>query len=270
MPKPTDAELAGAVLHGDDFAPAEIAAWYQDEENAYAEMHAEGPDFRFEYENSALNTILGFNRLPDRKFPQVVGLGSAFGDEFLPIQDRIEAATIIDSAEGYLAATTSLSLPIEQKKAQISGDISLPDGYADLVTCFGVLHHISNVSHVFGEIGRITKSGGFALVREPVISMGDWSEPRPGLTPRERGIPIQHLRRAAEQSGFDIREQTWCCFSLTSHVARVFGIEAYDRLNWVRVDLLLSRLFRWNYRYHAFNKWQKIRPTSVFLVLHKR
>ena len=153
---PTDKELAGTALHGDDFDATEIEAWYRDEENAYAELYAQNPNYEYEYE--PLNVYNGFRHLENRAFPVVCGLGSAYGDELRPIADRIGKLIIIESADSY-HKRPALSLETEWRKASVVGDIDLPDSAVDLTTSLGVLHHIPNVSHVVNEIGRITKSG---------------------------------------------------------------------------------------------------------------
>ncbi|XCI64322.1 hypothetical protein MPNTM1_05505 [Mycolicibacterium parafortuitum] len=237
-----------------------------EEENAYADLYASNPDYEYEYE--PFNKLNGFSFLPRRRFTHAVGMGSAFGDELRPIVDRLDRLTIIESADTYREAA-ALPVPTEWRKADVLGTIDLPDGSADLVTCFGVLHHIPNVSHVVNEIGRVTRSGGYALIREPVISMGDWSAPRKGLTPRERGIPEGLLVGAALDAGFEVKKQVWCMFSLVGLFARKADVHVYNYGLVVRLDRLLARSFVWNYRYHPHKFWHKIRPTSVFLVLRK-
>lgn len=263
---PTQAELDGTVLHGDDFDAEKIADWYRDEENAYADLYAANPNYEYEYQ--PFNEINGFRLLPRRKYTHAVGMGSAFGDELRPIAELIERLTIIESADSY-RTTPALQVPTDWRKANVSGDIDLPDGCADIVTCFGVLHHIPNVSHVVSEMGRITRPGGYALIREPVISMGDWSRPRAGLTPRERGIPAPLLVRSAMDAGFEVQNQIWCMFSLMGLFGRKAGLNVYDSPFCVRLDRLMGRAFAWNYRYHPRNTWQKVRPTSLFLVLRR-
>lgn len=207
---PTSRELNGLVLHGDDFDVDAIAAWYQDEENAYADLYAANPDYEYEYE--PLNIYNGFRHLPsEASLSRVCGLGSAYGDELRPIAHRIERLTIVESSDSYRQAP-ALDVPTDWCKAAVSGDIELEDASVDLTTSLGVLHHIPNVTHVLAEIGRITKPGGLALIREPIVSMGDWSRPREGLTPRERGIPRDLLLSACREAGFDVIHESWCFF----------------------------------------------------------
>lgn len=264
---PTDSELAGLSLHGNDFGRSEIEEWYRDEENAYAELYAENPGYEYEYEK--VNWHHGFRHLPSHlRFATVCGLGSAFGDELRPIADRMDRLVVVESADVYQSAP-ALDVPTVWRKASVLGDVALPDASVDLTTCFGVLHHIPNVSHVVSEIGRITRSGGYALIREPVVSMGDWSRPRPGLTPRERGIPRDLLVAFCERAGFLVERESWCFFSGVSLLGRRLDLDVFDRMAWVRVDAMLSRALRFNYAYHARSRISKVRPTSVFLTLRK-
>lgn len=46
----------------------------------------------------------------------------------------------------------------------IAQKTNLPDASQDLVTCFRVLHHISNLEKVFTEFARILKPGGTLLI----------------------------------------------------------------------------------------------------------
>ena len=70
--------------------------------------------------------------------------------------------------------------------------------------CLGVLHHVPTVGRVIGELARVLRPGGRMIVREPMVSMGDFRQPRPGLTARERGIPRALMRRFHQQAGLTI------------------------------------------------------------------
>src|ERR1035437_5383880 len=108
------------------------------------------------------------------------------------------------------------------------------------------------------------------LLREPVISMGDWTEPRAGVTPHERGIPRQILLRQVDEAGFVVEHETWCFFSGMSVAIRLTKRPLYDKNSWTVVDQAGSRILAFNYRYHATNTWGKLRPRSSFLVLRRR
>ena len=117
------------------------------------------------------------------------------------------------------------SSELEPSKKSIYTKFGTPSKFRDilafaLVTCFGVLHHIPNVSFVMSELGRVLEPGGVMLLREPVISMGDWRKPRRGLTKRERGIPLHLLQRIAVESGFEVIKQSLCMFPTTPRLFR--------------------------------------------------
>lgn len=139
----------------------------------------------------------------------------------------------------------------------------------DLITCFGVLHHIPNVSHVISECYRCLTHGGLFLIREPVVSMGDWNKPRAGLTPNERGIPLPIFDHIVSAAGFVVRRRVMCDFRPLTLVASKLGIPIFNNLALVLVDAILSKLFMWNYKYHRTSLMGKFSPTSIVYILEK-
>jgi SAM-dependent methyltransferase len=260
--------LLGTKLYGDDFTPDQIRTWYQDEAEGYANLGAkDAQSYRYVYH--ALNIRHGYRHLPSRQFQQALGLGSAYGDEFNPIIRRIQRITIVEPSDAFTSRTDIDGVPVQYVKPDVSGTLPFPDARFDLITCFGVLHHIPNVSHVIREMFRCLQPGGFALVREPIVSMGDWTGPRSGLTKHERGIPLPILQNMLRQTGFIVLAQTPCFFALTPRISRLLRIGCYNSPFMTRVDALISRLMAWNLRYHATNALQKLRPTSIFYVLRR-
>lgn len=261
--------FSGNAIFGDDLSPQEVAAWYRAEEDAYAELYAADPGYEYEYD--AVNVRHGFRWLPQQEtFSRVLGLGSAYGDELRPIVKRLGSVVVVDSSDTYQQAAERLPVPLERRKAKVDGDLPLATAEADLAVCFGVLHHIPNVTHVVAELGRVVRPDGWALIREPIVSMGDWRAPRPGLTPHERGIPRHLLLDAVRTAGFAVQRETLCFFRGTAIVGRLLRQNVYAHPGWVRADEVLSRWFAANYRYHAVSAWEKLRPTSTFLVLRRR
>jgi len=184
--------FSGETLYGDDFDLSQIVSWHEDEAEAYADLVA-GYSVEYHYVYHALNEIHGFRYLPKEGFSHALGFGSASGDEFAPLADRIAKVTIVDPS-GFFASNAVHGIPATYVKPAYSGVLPFPDAEFDLIACLGVLHHIPNVSFVVSELCRVLKPGGYALIREPVVSMGDWRLPRLNLTKRERGIPLQLLR----------------------------------------------------------------------------
>ncbi len=259
--------FSGNKLYGDDFSFAEIEQWFEDEKEGYANLGASNKE-QYAYVYHQLNTANCYRFLPDKKFDNVLGLGSAYGHEFEPIVNKISRITILEPSSHFLLAEIS-GIPVEHVKPQSNGEMVFSDNYFDLITCFGVLHHIPNVNKVLGEIFRCLKPGGYALIREPTTSMGDWRKPRCGLTKHERGIPIEIFNRFVSDTGFDVINKSRCMFSLTNRLGFWRGKPAYNSRLMVNWDRFFCFLFGWNKRYHAVNIWQKLRPVAIAYVLRK-
>ena len=259
--------LSGAALYGDDLAEEELAAWYADETEAYADLGSkDAASYRYRYH--ALNAWHAFRHLPpDRHFSRALGFGSAYGEEFAPLSSRIGELTIIESSNAFVRPEVC-GVPTRYLKPGPFGKLPLEDGAFDLVTCFGVLHHLPNVSFVVGELARVMRVGGYLLLREPIVSMGDWRKPRPGLTKRERGIPIAILREIAGRKRLELVHESLCQFPL-SHRFINAAFKGYNNLAAVWLDALCAAALRWNLRYHARTALQKLRPSAAYLVLRK-
>lgn len=261
-----EACLRGEGLWGDDFGPAEIAAWHRDEAEAFAQLVGR-PDGRTPtYVYHALNERHGFRHLPPGRFESVLGLGSAWGDEFAPLADRIGQLSIVDPSRAW-AQRDVHGVPTRWLEPLPDGSLPCADASFDLATCLGALHHIPNVSRVVGELARVLRPGGHLVLREPVVSMGDWRLRRPGLTLRERGIPLGLFRRIWARARLHVVSETLCAFPLTARLAPLFGRHPYLDPRGVSLDAWLSRLFAWNLRYHRRSALEKLCPTSVAAVL---
>lgn len=262
-----DQLLKGEKLYGDDFSLEEIEAWFKDEEEGYFNLGA-GNKEQYIYGYHALNLEYGFRFLPDKPFSSVLGFGSAYGHELLPILERSSHITIMDSSGGF--ATQELKgVRVNYVKPEVNGILPFSRDTFDLVTCFSVLHHIPNVTTVINEIYRCLQPGGYALVREPTISMGDWRVPRKGLTKRERGIPDTIFNQIILASGLEIKNEHKCMFSLTSRLHYFLRKPVYNSRLAVKLDKCLCSLPFWSNQYHPNHFLHKLRPTAVFYVLFK-
>lgn len=262
--------LRGEKLFGDDFTIEEIENWYNQEKEAYANLGSKNTE-TYEYHYHALNKLHGFNYLKGKHFQHALGLGGAWGHEFIPIISQISHLHIIEPSENLRSEKIGSLTPIYTAPA-VSGTIDYPDNYFDLVTSLGTLHHIPNVSHVMSELCRVTKKGGYLLIREPIISMGDWTKPRDGLTANERGIPITIFRAIVAKHALEIINEG-LCFTMTAFFQRTwikfFEVPIFKFKSYVVFDKYLSKIFCRNLTYHATDKLQRIAPQSVFFVLKK-
>ena len=286
-----DAYFAGQKIYGDDFDAAQIEAWFADEAEGYAGLVAAAPaasgparaavndaaalpeaapdrsPYRYGYH--ALNAHHGFDRLPPAWGARhVLAFGSAHGHELQPHLARMADITLLDASADFQPQQLA-GRPVRPLRAQASGQIAAPDASFDLITCFGVLHHIPNISFVLRELHRVCQPGGCALLREPITSMGDWRRPRLGLTQRERGFPRPLLEAAIAQAGWDIERAAPCQFSPLTKLAHHLGVGVFDRRALTLVDAALARMFAFNARYHRHSFWSRFAPGSMFYVLRK-
>lgn len=265
--------LAGQALYGDDFSPSEIDKWFAAEKEGYYDLYYRGagveqqaaPD---QYEYAGLAERHGFDWLPHRAYEHALGIGSATGAELRPVLDRCARVTVLEPSVGF-EVTKLYGKPVRYVKPLSSGLMPFDDAAFELIVCFSVLHHIPNVSTVVREIYRVLKPGGMVLLREPTHSMGDWRQPRRGLTKHERGIPLLVFRSIVAGAGFHVVKETRCMFSLTSRLQGLMRRRIWT-LGWVvTLDAWLCRLPVWPDRYHAESTVGKLRPTAVAYVLAK-
>jgi SAM-dependent methyltransferase len=260
--------LRGEALWGDDFTGDQLAAWYDTETSAYGDIWGEALDERG-YGYHALNRRHGFARLPAGRFARILAFGCADGVEVAPLAGRVDSVDAVEPDERFhgrrlLGVETRWHRPVPD------GNLPFEDATFELVTAFGALHHVANVSTVVGELHRCLVPGGHALLRDPVTSMGDWRQPRPGLTRNERGLPLSWLRRTLDEVGFEVVHQALCLHGLTNLLVRKAKRPIFAHRTLVAVDGLLCRMTASRLTYHATTPVQKLRPTSVFLVLRRR
>jgi len=262
-----DKYFSGEKLYGDDFDLDEIKKWFDDEKEGYADLGAkEKKSYKYSYH--ALNAICGFDFINECSLNNVLGLGSAYGEELKPILNRAKHVTIVEPSESFVSKEL-FGVPCNYIPPNITGDMPFKDNQFDLITSFGVLHHIPNVSHVVTEMARCLSPGGRILIREPITSMGDWRNKRYGLTKHERGVSDNLFDKLIRRAGLEIDRKSYCMFPPLSVFIKKVGVLPYNSKIVVYMDLLLSRLLCFNYKYHAKNNIDKIRPTSVFYVLRK-
>jgi len=258
--------FSGRRLWGDDFSRDEIEAWFRDEADAYFKLEAKDRS-SYEYDYHKLNRLHGYRFLPDGRLGNALCFGGAYGEEIRPIAARCDRITIVDP--GAYTTEAIDGTPVEFRQPDASGKIPASDSEFDLVTCLGALHHVPNVGTVLREIGRCLRPGGHALIREPIVSMGDWRKPRSGLTARERGIPYPILLELIQRGGMAPKRVARCVFPLTPRIGRSLGVSWFNSPTLTRLDALLSKACVWPTVYHPIRPYQRIQPSAAFVVAKK-
>ncbi len=261
----------GKKLYGDDFSLEQIKQWYDQEAEGYADLGSKNKN-SYAYGYHMMNQIHGFNKIKNLNFENVLGFGSAWGYEFEPISKKIGNLTIIEPSDNLINNRINDLTPT-YVKPNIDGSLAFNDNSFDLITCFGTLHHIPNVSYVISELIRVLKPDGYLLLREPIISMNDWRKPRKGLTKNERGIPVSFFENIFDKHSVEIVSKEYC-FTATSILQRfagfLFNKPIYSYKSYVLFDKFISGLLRKNVKYHATKKLDRIAPQSIFYVIKKR
>ncbi len=265
----------GEIIYGDNFNIEEIKTWFEIEKEGYSRLGTtELEDLNNSiYHYHELNKLCGFKYINSvKKFDNVLGIGSATGIEFEPIIEKINNLNILEPSDD-LKENKIKHIEINYKEPTIKGDIDFEENKFDLITSFGVLHHIPNISFVISEISRVLKKDGFFLFREPIVSMGDWREDRFGLTKNERGIPINELKRIIKENNLEVIAENYG-FTLTTPLNKIFRKFSKNPIYYYKfylvIDKLLSNILKFNIKYHAKNKFDKLYPQNVFFVLKKR
>lgn len=269
LPMPSAAELAGTELYGDGFSSDEIGIWFRNEEDGFFQLRqtvyksADEGDFIY----AAADTFHFYEHLGDRHFDTCLALGCADGRDIEALSDRVGKFIAIEPARKWWKDSIG-GRPAEYRMPSLEGKLDVPDASVDLVTVFGVLHHIPNVSAVVGELARVMKPGAIMLVREPIVSMGDFTKPRVGLTAHERGIHWRVQTRMYADAGLRVKRRAFTRTNAVLGALKRFGIDSNTRFA-VAVDALASRVLAFNQRYWRTRPHHKIGPAGITFILEK-
>lgn len=253
------------IPRGEDFTDEQIATWFDDEQNGYFNLHGSAQE-RPEYD--ALNELTLFRFVRGQRFDACLALGAARGLDIETIAPLVSRFIIIEPTREYWRPTIG-GKPADYRAPTLRAKIDLPNASADLTTAIGVLHHVPNVSEALSELHRILKPGALLLIREPIVSMGDWRKPRHGLTMNERGLPMNWLLSTLRKIGFEIDRATLCNFGPMARLCHSVGVDPYQKKWTTRLDLLLSAASAWNARYDRPGLFRKLAPASVAVVARK-
>ena len=261
-----DDVMAGRTLYGNDFGDQQLREWYAAEEYGYYDLYrgdAVAAEKIFPYR--AVNRADGA-ALRGMHHDLCLAVGCAEGDDLAALELDIGRIIAIEPAEQCWSNAVA-GIPAEFRKPALDGRIDQPDASVDLVIVLNALHHIANVESVVAEFGRILRPGGKMLLREPTYSMGDFRQPRQGMTRYERGIPVKLMRRFIAGAGLNVDRIVYRNTPGLPELAGKLGIIAFNNPHLVRMDRIVSSVSRFNDRYWRARLWQKLAPRwAVYLA----
>lgn len=263
--------LEGKTLIGNDLSGSDLENWYAEEAKGFFELTHRNNDrnseYCFELDTIALNLFHG-SYLPKRRFDNCLAIGCADGSDIIALGREIGKVIAIEPSKEWWS-TSRQGVAFEYRMPMIDGTVELPDNSVDLVVALGALHHVATVEHVVSEMVRVLKVGGYLIIREPIMSLGDFRTDRVGLTKFERGIPFDLMKKYISSSGGSIRHCVPSSFQAIKKIVKPFGIEAHNHAFLVWLDFVFSRIFMFNARYWRPRLIDKIAPTSMLYVANK-
>lgn len=194
-------------LLGNDFNQEEIKKWYKEEEeyhNQFTGGRNDADEYWSIYEEFnkryAINDYVNFN-----KETRVLSFGCAEGSDTAKLYKEHKFRLYgLEPSEQLISAFKKGFPDAEIIKAETDGKIDYPSDFFDYIFCFGVLHHIPNVSFVLNEFQRVLKKNGTAIIREPVCWMYSGDVRPKDLSPNERGIPVDFFIEEFKKLDFKI------------------------------------------------------------------
>lgn len=112
-------------------------------------------------------------RLPADSEFMALDIGCGTGSVTIPLAEKGFKVKAIDHSPEMIdiAREKASRKGLRDKIEFIVGDAEntgFPDGMFDLVTCQGVMHHLSDKKPLLKEMHRLTKKGGYFYISEPV------------------------------------------------------------------------------------------------------
>lgn len=258
-------------LPGNDHGIDNIRKWYEEEEawhDRFSNGRNDKNDYWIVYEvfnrKYAINKHVKFSR--DSK---ILSFGCAEGSDTSRLYDEHKFQLFgVEASAELIDAFKKNNPEAVIVKAQIDGSIDYPDESFDHIFCFGVLHHIPNVSFIIKEFHRVLKTGGVAVIREPLCWMYSGKNRPDDLSPNERGIPESFFRKEFTSTGFELLEVKYSFYKPLMSLIRKFGfIDKFPGLVY-HADKLLCSIPR-KHKYYPQTFLDRFTPSSAYYIVKK-
>ncbi len=101
-------------------------------------------------------------------FSKVIELGCGTGKNTVSLLEKADQIIGLDFSQEMLnkAKAKIQDERVEFRKADLTVEWEIEDGYADLITCSLVLEHIENLDFIFGQAQLKLKEGGVFFISE--------------------------------------------------------------------------------------------------------
>lgn len=259
-------------LIGNDYSIEQIKKWYDEEENFHNQFSAgrnAADDYWIIYEvfnrRYAIDKYVKFSNET-----KILSFGCAEGSDTARLYKEHNFRLFgVESSEKLIEAFKENFPDGEIVKATIEGKISYADDFFDYVFCFGVLHHIPNVSYVLEEFWRVLKSGGIAIIREPICWMYSGGDRPADLSPNERGIPVEYFKNEFSRLDFKLLSIQM------SYYKPLMSVLRKTKMLW-RLPNLMYSLDRVagklpsSKKYYPDSFADKFAPSSAYYVIQKK
>jgi len=116
------------------------------------------------YEHAAEEAALR-RLLAGRRFARAADVGGGFGRLCLLLREYADHVTLAEPSKTQLEAAEKVLAGTDIEKVQTQADdLAFEDATLDLLTMVRVMHHIPEPTKEFGEIARVLKPGGTAII----------------------------------------------------------------------------------------------------------
>lgn len=138
-------------------------------------------DYEHAAEEAALRRLLA-----GRRFARAADVGGGFGRLCLLLREYADHVTLAEPSKTQLEAAEKVLAGTDIEKVQTQADdLAFEDATLDLLTMVRVMHHIPEPTKEFGEIARVLKPGGTAI-----IEVANYGHFKNRLKHRKSGEPL--------------------------------------------------------------------------------
>lgn len=257
-------------LIGNDYNKKKIKQWYLEEETYHNNIVGDRWN-KYPSIYEVFNNKYGFDKhFKPTSESRVLSFGCAEGLDLEKLYKKYSFLLYgLESSNSLINKFKRRFPKAEIKKADQKGKIDFEDNFFDYISILGVLHHIPNISFVLSELTRVLKPNGIMIIREPISSMRPTGVKPIGLSPNERGIPIDFFIKEFEKLNLKIIKYTYSFFPPLVILIEKFRIPKIILHRLYYLDKFLSTLSSNNLKYQRTTILERCAAGSAYYVVKK-